>query len=85
MEKVLRRGRLTWIVKDNSIVVFDNIQATVYAPYMSPNDNLFPQMKEFLLTSEDGEYSNWVDAVCLAQVCRMIGQGTRIPKVLDES
>lgn len=79
MKKVLQRGRLTIVVGDERIIVFDNIQATLYAPYFSGNDNLFGQMKEYLLTSEDTEYSSWVDILTLASVCRMYGLGTKIP------
>ncbi len=79
MKKILRRGRLTIVVEPDKVTVFDSIQATLYAPYFSGNDNLFGQMKEYLLTSEDTEYSSWVDILTLASACRMYGLGTRVP------
>ena len=75
MKKILRRGRLTIVVEDERVTVFDSLQATVYAPYFSGNDNLFGQMKEYLLTSEDTEYGSWVDILTLASVCRVYGCG----------
>ena len=79
MKTVLARGRLTILVEDERIVVYDSIQATVYTPYMSGNDNLFPQMREFLLTSEDTEYRSWIDILELASACKVVGYGTREP------
>ena len=79
MRKVLQRGRLTILVEDGKIVVFDDLQATLYAPWLSANDNLFPQMRDFLLTSENGEYHSWVDILELASACRVVGCGTEHP------
>lgn len=76
---VLKRGRLTIQIEDERIIVYDSIQATVYTPYMSGNDNLFSQMRDFLLTSEDTEYRSWVDILELASACRVVGYGTRMP------
>lgn len=81
--KVLQRGKLTIVLYDAKIVVFDAHQATLYAPWMSPNDHLFYQMKEFLRTSEPNEYSSWVEILCLASACRVTGMGTRIPNLTD--
>lgn len=55
----------------------------MYAPYMSGNDNLFLQMKEYLLTSDSNEYRSWVDILTLASVCRVMGCGVRIPKLTE--
>lgn len=83
MKKILQRGRLTIVVEDGRITVFDSLQATMYAPYMSPNDHLFEQMKEFLITSEDTEYESWVDILTLASACRMTGCGVKRPDLTE--
>jgi len=74
---------LTIVVEDERVTVFDSLQATVYAPYFSGNDNLFGQMKEYLLTSEDTEYESWVDILTLASVCRVYGCGTSRPHLTE--
>lgn len=83
MKKVLFRGRLTILVEDDKITIFDSIQATMYAPYISDNDNLFAQMKDFLVTSESTEYCSWVDILELATVCKVKGMGVRKPNLTD--
>ena len=83
MKKVLRRGRLTILIEDERIIVFDKLQATLYTAWFSGNDNLFYQMRDFLLTSEDSEYRSWVDVLELAAACRVIGVGTKHPHLTD--
>lgn len=83
MKKILQRGNLTIVVADEKIIVFDSLQATLYAPYFSSNDNLFGQMKDYLLTSEPDEYKSWVDILTLASVCRVYGIGTRHPDLTE--
>lgn len=78
--KVLHRGKLTILIENKKITVYDSIQATLYAPYLSPYNHLFGQMRDFLLTSENNEYSSWADILQLAQVCRVYGQGVKCPK-----
>lgn len=81
MEKILHRGKLTWVVREKSILVYDKIQATLYVPYISPNDHLFLQMRTFLLNSKPTEYGDWVEAILLAQKCKVKGMGARYPKI----
>lgn len=83
MKILLRRGRLNILIQDEKIIVFDKLQATIYAPYFSPNNHLFNQMRDFLLTSEPTEYHSWVDILELAQVCRVAGHGTQKPRLTD--
>lgn len=79
MTKVLHRGKLSILVEDKRIIVYDHIQATLYAPYLSPYNHLFGQMKDFLLTSENTEYGSWLEILELAQACRVYGQGVKKP------
>ena len=81
--KILHRGRLTWRIKSDSLLVYDKYQATLYAGWAQPRFALFKQMREFVLTSESTEYDNWVDVLLLAQACKVYGMGARVP--IEES
>lgn len=79
--EIFKRGRLTWIIRDDSIVVFDRIQATIYAPFLSARNHAFDQMCEALRSSPENELDNWADAILFAQSFNVMGAGTRIPRL----
>ena len=79
--KLLRRGKLWWRIDSRKVTVFDKFQATVYHIYGAPNEQCLSKMKTKLLGSRLDEYGDWVEAICLARECQLIGYGTSVPKI----
>lgn len=74
--EILRKTKISWAIYENSIIVFDKMQATCYLDINAKSRKSFDEFKEILLNSSPDEYGNWVDAICLAQKKGMMGYGT---------
>lgn len=81
MELLIDKGKLKWLIREDCLVVFDNIQATCYSAFWSNPDNLFSGMRRAVLNSKPSEYDNWVEVIGLATEYKVRGQGARIPKL----
>ena len=84
MKKIIRKSKLGWLLTDDSITVFDRIQATVYHTYDLTNRQPFDRMIQIISKSKPDEYNSWVDVIGLAVKQGVRGYGTKIPK-LEES
>lgn len=80
MKKIIQKSRLGWIITDDSITVFDKIQATIYHTYDLTNRQPFYNMVEKILKSNPNELNSWVDAVDLSVKQGVRGYGTRVPR-----
>lgn len=78
MEKIIKKGRLNWLIRDEEIIAFDRLQATMYHSYDIPNKQPFENMKQEVLDSSDDEYATWADVLDLASKKGLIGYGTRV-------
>ena len=81
MKKIIRKSKLGWVLTDDTITVFDKIQATVYHTYELTNRNPFDVMRTKIEHSKPDEYNSWVDAVDLAVKQGLRGYGTKIPEI----
>lgn len=84
MKKIIRKSKLGWVLTDDSITVFDRLQATIYHTYDLTNRQPFDVMKNKVLKSKPDEYNSWVDVLDLAVKQGIRGYGTRMPE-LEES
>lgn len=82
--KIIRKSKIGWLLDDDTITVFDKIQATVYHTYELTNRQPFDTMKQIVEQSSPEEYNSWVDVLDLAVKQGVRGYGTRIPR-LEES
>lgn len=84
MKKIIRKSKLGWVLTDDTITAFDNLQATVYHVYELTNRQPFDVMKLKIANSKPEEYNSWVDVLDLAVKQGVRGYGTKIPR-LEES
>jgi hypothetical protein len=71
---ILERGRLTYYIKDEAVVVgIGAFQWTSYNVYSLQNRKPFYDFRRTLLKSKDGEYSTIIDLVMLAKRFKLIG------------
>lgn len=77
---ILTRGKIYWLISDDSIIAFDKHQATVYQSFGCPNRHPFVQMKRLLSSSRENEYGTWVDVIGLAMKVKIIGYRTKLKK-----
>ena len=80
MKKIIRKSKLGWVLTDETITVFDRLQATIYYSYDLTNKHPFEVMKKKILNSKPEEYNSWVDVIDLAVKQGINGYGTRIPR-----
>lgn len=66
------------MIQEDSIVVFDKLQATVYQMYGYPSRAPLLKMRDIVLESQDDEYSSWVDVISLSSELGIRGYGTRV-------
>lgn len=78
MMEIVKKGKIGWVISDNSVVAFDKFQATCYHIYNSPNKSSLESLKWKLKNSPDDMYGNWVDAIELTQALGIVGYGTRV-------
>lgn len=75
--KKLKRGKLTWLIYKDKIIVYDNIQATIYHLFGAMSQKPLDDMKKKLYKSKDNEYSDWVKAISLSMETGVRGYGTK--------
>lgn len=78
--KVLQRGRLTYYIYDEKVVVSVGCSQWVsYNQYDNWNRQGITQFINTILKSKDDEYDNVVDQMTLAVQCGIKGTSTRKP------
>lgn len=77
--EMIKKTKINWLIKDDSVIVFDKYQATCYIDMSARNRTKFDEFKNELLNNNE-EYNGWVDIMCLAQEKGIIGYGTRVKK-----
>ena len=80
--QIIKREKITFYIKDESIVVSNNdFQFLSYNVYAALNRNSFNQFREKILASTPPQYSSIVDVVVLAEKCGIYGVGTARPNL----
>ena len=72
----LKKGKIYWIIEEDRIIAFDNLQATSYGPYgINYKKNLMRMRKEVL----NSDYGNtWSEVITLAVKNEVYGYSTRL-------
>lgn len=79
--KVLQRGRLTYYIYDEKVIVsVGGFQWVSYNQYDNWNRQGITQFINTILKSKEDEYDNVVDQMTLAMQCGIRGTGTSKPK-----
>ena len=73
---------LTWLIKEDELIVWDKYQATLYAAWAQPRTAFLTKMRNELLTLEGDQ--TWADVLSLACKYGVYGMGTRKPLVFIE-
>lgn len=80
-QKVIRRGKIIYIVNSDSIVVgVGGNQWISYNQYNNHNRQGITAFRAAILKSKEDEYANAVDQMSLAVQCGIKGTGTQVPK-----
>lgn len=80
MDIIIRKSKISWVIKDVSLVAFDRHQATAYHAFMASTRQPISRMKKKILNSKPDEYNSWVDVIQLATDAGVIGYGTKLRK-----
>ena len=79
--KVLKRGKLIYILHSDSVVVgVGGNQWVSYNQYNNYNRQGITQFRNTILKSKEDEYGTAVDQMSLAVQCGIKGTGTQVPK-----
>lgn len=81
--KIVERGKLTYAIYDDRVVVGNNNQWTSYNPYENWNRAGITQFMNTILKSKEDQYTTAADFMTLAYECGIRGMGTRKPKELE--
>ena len=77
---ILKRGRITYYVKEEAVIVgVNNFQYTAYTVYPLQNRKPFYDFRKKILKSEENEYDNIVDLIVLAREHKLIGAASHKP------
>ena len=74
----IKKSKLSWVLSDTYIAVFDKWQATIYTRYSSCGVKGLGQMRTLVLNSKPAELNSWSDVLDLAMKNNLVGHGTRI-------
>ena len=79
---VIKRGRVTFFIKDDSVVVSNgDFQYSSYNTYMLANKGQFQKFKDTILNSQAPEFSSIVDVVELSSQFEVYGYSTSKPSL----
>lgn len=76
--QLIKRGKINWLLRDSSVVAFDNFQATIYHSYGMPTRTALVELKTKIRESKEDELSTWVDVIELTQSLGIKGYGTEL-------
>lgn len=80
-QQILNRGKLTYYLADNSVVVGVGGQQYIsYNIYNSPSRSNLNVFKKLIENSKPSQYNNVIDLIDLARKCNLVGSGTVKPK-----
>ena len=74
---IVRKSKISWVIKRDVIIAFDALQATAYPSYGASSRQPLNELRKAILKSNDNELNTWVDAIELTQKLGIIGYGTR--------
>lgn len=77
---ILKRGRLTYLLFAEKVIVGVGSQWVSYNQYDNWNRQGIAKFKEILMKSKEDEYDNAVDQMSLAVQCGIRGAATRKPE-----
>ena len=80
--KQIKRGKISWVISDETLIAFDKLQATMYYTYDLTNRLPFDLMKREVLKKDT---PSWVDVIELAMKYDMVGHGARVKNEWFES
>lgn len=78
--QLIKRGKLNWLLRRSSVVVYDDYQATIYHSYGMPTRTALLELKTRIRQSNTNELTTWVDAIELTQSLGIRGYGTELRK-----
>ena len=81
--RILRRGKLTWLVDEEELRVFDSMQATLYASWAQPRSALFQKFRQAVLHSRREELGTWIEVLDLASKYKVYGVGAKRPELAE--
>lgn len=76
--EIIKRGKIFWLIAQESVVAFDRRQATIYQLYGYPNKKPLELMKQTIRNSKPHELGTWVDVIGLATKTKIRGYGTKL-------
>ena len=74
-EEIIRKSKIGWVIRDNSVIAFDRLQATIYHSWGALTKLPLISMKDEIRKSTPDELNSWVDVIELAQRKGLIGNG----------
>lgn len=77
--KIVKRGRVTYLIYEDRVLVGTSNQWTSYNPYENWNRAGITQFINTILKSKETEYGTAADYMTLAYECGIRGIGTRTP------
>lgn len=80
---VVKRGRVTYFLYPEKIIVNVNNQWISYNQYDNYNRQGITQFKDIILKSKEDEYDNAVDQMSLAVRCGIRGSSTSKPQGVE--
>ena len=79
--KAIKRGRVTYYLSENSILVSVNGgQCISYNVYNSPVRSGLSEFRKRILASKENQYNNALEQMDLARKCNLIGSSIRRPE-----
>ena len=83
--KILRRGKLTYYVKKEAVIVgISEFQHIAYTIYPLQNRKPFYDFRRKILNSKEDEYGNILDQIALAQKYGLKASAATKPKIEEE-
>lgn len=80
--RVLQRGKITYVIYDDRVLVGTNSQWTSYNSYENWNRAGITQFANAILKSKENQYGTAPDFMTLASECGIRGINARKPKDL---
>lgn len=85
MKKIIRKSKVSWVITDTTLTAFDQIQATVYHAFETPNKRPLDEMRYEVEHSTPDELNSWADVISLALNKGLRGYGTKLQHEWFES
>ncbi len=78
--KIVKRGKITYYVKDEAVIAeINSLQYVAYTVYALQNRKPFYDFRKAILRSEENEYNSAVEMIRLAQKYNLRGTASHRP------